>query len=302
MAISGCALSTLELFTLNQKGPIVSDEYKVSSCEELDRKSTAILGETKNMECISSSFEAMHTAAKRRNAASNKFPTDRKELLAGSRDFIKAGDKYMQCKATDLLTFADLKEKRAVARYYVEAHKLCSTKERADFVEQLYIVNIDEHTKIYDSSQYTVKNSWENDGRAQRNLEKLISEIDSYPVLNKVKKSAPDYLRTEINGIIEGLECPLLFFVEKLKSDWSIVYSDFGSTDNYKFTKKGNNILIMKVGSGFEITFEREGNRLIPIQIKGDDKYGDKITSKNTLANNWRISDICLSNKRMNQK
>lgn len=136
-----------------------------------------------------------------------------------------------------------------------------------------------------------------NQKKIEENFNIFLTKLDSNPILSKMKQTTPDFTKLKLSTM--GMDCPLVYYIERLKSVGSLVHSDLATASNYKFSKQGSDTLVMKVGD-MEYTFIKAGNGFVNVAvIKGKNSLGKLETSKNTIGNNWHAMELCLQHQNM---
>lgn len=307
LLLAGCAstVSSMELFTLNQKSQSIPDNLKVYSCETLKAKSYDVFFSEENQKCLKIAAKELETAEEKAQKAKTN---EEKQQL--NKLVLKAINKLQNCKATEDLTLEELNKfgtdqqpNLDIINYYKSAYNKCNSsnlfeKNKVNRVNNSYSLVSYLQKQQFSMKLHLAKAEEElNDNKAkEEKLKKFLSSIDSNPVLSKLKETAPDFLPTKFNTM--NITCPLVYFIEGLHNFGSITNSTLSSASNYKFNKRNSNTLVMKAGD-MEMTFVKSGNTVNLTSMTSKNKKGKTETSTNTLGNNWYATKICLQQQNM---
>lgn len=272
-------ISTQTISELNARSAIDS-QYKIETCEHLSES----LVMQKNSEC----FDMLSTIKDDLNNWQSVYydytlPNNDKKLIVATK-LVADVDTYYNCKITNKLNVKNFKDSN-ISSYYKEVMRICHKASLGQLMTELVPDNM--NFQYNQASNFIQQNK-----KAKQNFDKLISNMDSDPILKKFKIAAPEFIMTNIEFL--GVSCPLVYYVSGL-SVMGMFDSTFAEANNYSFSKPSNDKLKIAVGGWYSIVLRKDGNTVIPVSMtdKNYKNKNKKITSTNTMAIYNHMMEAC---------
>ena len=247
LLIGGCTLiiEQSNLVSLNDSSEFrfLDEQVFVRSCRQLKEENYDIFYAAENQKCLKENAKQMQKLFEQIEQTNDLIKKEKllDDVLAGS-------EKFDACKISKWLTVASFAKQSndsvvaywkrdKIIAYFTQAYRICENGKYFDKSDGSRIV-ADYQTVAWQKDKNMPKiekfKELKSEISSQNQMNKKIAALLSgdNPIIRKMQQAAPDFMRVKVN------ECPIIFFVQFLKENATMLNSDFAFAGNYQFMKK----------------------------------------------------------------